>query len=150
MARKTGIKAWLITWEGAGDHVEVGERIAAILNSRWSSDRVASYMQFVHDQAEFTLREYIGYLNRPSARPYKSDPGGFASPYLHCGHNPHLVARPVSGLRLEEDPNEETETIFWTEPTHRRIDPNTLEVLEERPGPKRSLKRPLGAPIGGR
>ena len=110
---------------------------------------MTSYIQFIHDRTALTVREHMGYLNRPNARPYRPARGGPGSPYLHCGHNPYLEARIVSGLRLEEDAENETETLYWTEPPVRRIDPDTLEVLEERPGRQCSLERPLGAPIGG-
>ena len=149
MARKRGIRAWLITWKRAGDHVEIRDPLAAILNPRWSGDRVASYMQFIHDRTALTVQEHLYFLNRPRARPYQPAHGGPGSPYLQCGHNPFLEARLVSGLRLEQDVENETETLLWIEPTVRRIDPNSREVIEERPGRQNSLERPLGDPIGG-
>lgn len=43
-----GIRAWLITWEWFGDHAEPDRKVVAVLNPRWSGNRVKEHVEILH------------------------------------------------------------------------------------------------------
>jgi hypothetical protein len=120
--RQSGRKAWLVTWESAGDHgweaLTVSEaerihRVAAILSPRLSVPRVADMVTLLYARAAYTLREQAHYATTRGHKPYpaRQDPWWA---YVTCGHNPWLYARVVSNLRPETD--DPRSVLIWDEP----------------------------------
>jgi hypothetical protein len=58
---KKGIKAWLVKWEWAGDHAKPEREIAAILNPRWSPERVRKYVELIYVNSCYSIAERIAY-----------------------------------------------------------------------------------------
>jgi hypothetical protein len=54
--RKRGITAWLVTWEHIGDHAKPLTSIAAVLNPRWSSERVREIVELVYVNSQYSPR----------------------------------------------------------------------------------------------
>src|SRR6266498_810491 len=94
------MKAWLITWDWAGDSAALADRIAAILPWQWSDDRVTKHVEVLYALANSTVEELADYAKRPSNNPYRPKRDG---PYITCGHNPYLVARVVTDLNVKRD-----------------------------------------------
>jgi hypothetical protein len=107
------MKAWLVTWEAAGDAAEVAEKIAAIISARRSSKYVAACMTFPHGLTHYYPDELLEYARQPSRNPY---PAASAGPWLQCGHNPFLYGRIVSKIEARPDRKTGFETIPWVEP----------------------------------
>src|SRR5206468_1342768 len=56
-AQRYGITAWLVTWEHDGDHAVPPSRIAAILSSRWSPERVRDEVELIYVNSHLSLAE---------------------------------------------------------------------------------------------
>lgn len=118
------MKAWLVTWEWAGDHAKVSEPVAAILNSRTSPDRVREIVEFLYANASYTLSERLACAKNKRNNPY---PARFASidgfPWqgqITCGHNPFLFARLVEGISVQDDGTPEGRLV-WKEVSLQQI-----------------------------
>lgn len=108
------MKAWLITWEGAGKRAEPLDRVAGILNPLWRAQRVADIVEFLYARACYDLDEMAHrYAKVRCSNPYPAKIRRWD--VIECGHNPHLQARKVKDLDVEFDPETELETITWTE-----------------------------------
>ncbi len=108
------MKAWLITWDWMGDAAAVADEVAAILNPRYSGQRVASIVEFLYAKRNSTASELAAYAGRAARNPYRSErhfSGG-----ITCGHNPWLHARIVHDLSVSTIVETGIETITWTEP----------------------------------
>jgi hypothetical protein len=110
--------AWLVTWEWEGAHAKPERRIAAILNPRWSPDRVRKYVELIYVNSCYSHSERIAYAKNRSFNQY---PAEFVSvngvPWegeIICGHNPWLFARLVDNLAATGEPDDE-EGVVWTE-----------------------------------
>ena len=117
MARK-GIVAWLITWQSAGDHVVVDQKVASILNPRLSGGEVRKRVEQLYADSKYSPYERLEYVKKPGENPY---PAEFVSlrrvrfeGRITCGHNPYLLARKVNELRVVTD-EEGRETLEWKE-----------------------------------
>ena len=108
------MKAWLATWEWTGDAAAVADKIAAILNGRWSQDRVTIIVEFLYASCTSNTLELAAYAKRPANNPYRAEQD-FNS-QITCGSNPWLHARLVQDLMVSTDPETGIETITWTEP----------------------------------
>jgi hypothetical protein len=103
------VKAWLVTWEWCGDHAKGQQKVAAILNPRFSGRRVREFVEalYINDADTFTLSERLALALDRSKNPYQAQFGRIDGvPWegrIYCGHNPFLFARLVDGLILERD-----------------------------------------------
>jgi len=118
LAHERGMSAWLLTWGcGPGRQRPARERIAAILNPRWSSDRIQRIVEVLHNTKNYTLSEQAGCANNYAFNPYPAEfvrnDGVRQLGYITCGHNPWLLARLVTDLRIVGSPR--GEAVTWTE-----------------------------------
>jgi hypothetical protein len=114
-----GITAWLVTWEWVGDHAKPERKIAAILNPRWSPDRVREYVEFIYANSYYSISERIDYAKNRSFNPYPAEfmrvRGGVQwQGQIICGHNPWLFARLVDNLVATGESDDE-DKVVWTE-----------------------------------
>lgn len=99
------MKAWLVTWEWAGDHAKVKNPIAAILNPRLSPARVREIVELIFVNESYSFSERVSYANNKKFNVYPAEYDTFkGANYLnriYCGRNPHLFARQVDDIRVE-------------------------------------------------
>lgn len=105
------IKAWLITWEWAGAAAEVADRIAGIL--RATHRNVPGLVEFLYSRSLSSAAELAAEAAKFGHVPYTARSDG---PYIHCGHNPSLVARLVSDLTVSVRDADRFELVEWLEP----------------------------------
>jgi hypothetical protein len=108
-AKKTDAEAksaWLVTWEGTSS--VPGDPIAAILNYRRSANSVRDFVELLYASLTYSPQEKLLLAKDPKTNPYPATKTHFQ--HIHCGHNPHLHARLVSGLKVIDG------TPTWTEP----------------------------------
>jgi hypothetical protein len=117
VAHERGMSAWLVTWNGTGPQKPARDRIAAILNPRWSSERVRRIVEVLHNVTNYSLGEQAGYANNYAfnAHPakYERVDGVQHLGFITCGHNPYLFARLVPDLKIQG--RREQEVVTWTE-----------------------------------
>lgn len=106
--RPKGITAWLVTWEHSGAHATPPRRVAAILNRRWSPDRVRETVELIYVMTQYSPAEQIAYAKDRSFNPYPAEfERVFGGPIwdgrIFCGHNPWLYARRVDNLIASSD-----------------------------------------------
>jgi hypothetical protein len=115
---KKGITAWLITWEWMGDHAKAEQKIAAILNPRWSSKRVREYVESIYVDSHYSIAERIAYAKTRSFNPYPAEfvrvSGVAWEGQITCGHNPWLFARLVSNLAAAGE-SDGHNGVIWSE-----------------------------------
>jgi hypothetical protein len=116
---------WLVTWHwgvGEDDKHTDKERVAAILNPRYSGERVRQFVELLYVNKVYTLSQRMDWAQR--RKPYLARFGGVDGVVcdfqIFCGHNPHLFARQVDDFRIEIDANGE-EKPTWTERASRDI-----------------------------
>lgn len=128
-----GRKAWLITWDWAGEHAAVPERevVVAILRPQTSPDTVKRIVELLYASHEYEPADKLAALTH---NPYPAEfstvsveqktSGGEVIrqtvPYtgqIHCGHNPFLYARLVDNLR-PTDPADSGVGLAWKERPH--------------------------------
>jgi hypothetical protein len=97
---------WLVTWEGTSG--VPGDPIAAILNHRRAASWVRDFVELLYAAATYSPQEKLRFAKNPKTNPYRATMTLFQ--HIHCGHNPHLHARLVSGLSVTEG------TPTWIEP----------------------------------
>jgi hypothetical protein len=120
MRRRRGISAWLVTWEAMseGSAAKVQQRIAAILNPRWSDRRVEELVELLYANATYSLDERIALVRGTWKNPYPVRYGTLNGvPWtgrMVCGHNPFLEARLVDDLRVVVN-DDGTERPVWKE-----------------------------------
>lgn len=106
---------WLITWE---PNFKDSKKIATILNSRTSSEKVKDILEQLYVNSEYSLSERLLYAKSKKNNPY---PVRFdildEIPWwgkMSCGNNPYLYARKVKNLRLKIN-GDENEYLEWQE-----------------------------------
>lgn len=108
--------AWLILWEGSGEHARLENPLVDIISRHKGVLYIKEYVQRIHDLNCLTLME------RAPAQRYSRpiSPGYIAQVQhgchgitIHCGHNPFLVAKPVRNLVITYDSNTDKETATW-------------------------------------
>jgi len=106
--------AWLITWEGTNPR----ERLAAVLHWRTNEKCVAAIVELLYALQSASVEELVEHARKPMSNPYRvtDDENGF-----YCGYNPHLYARMVSKLKVEQNATTGVETISWTERRKYRL-----------------------------
>jgi hypothetical protein len=110
--RARGRKAWLVTWEWAGNHAKVPDEdvVAAVLRPQVGSETVRRLVEFLYAQREYAPEDKLAALDH---NPYPAmfgrcrfiDSDGTvrsvaSAGEVVCGHNPWLRARLVDNLRM--------------------------------------------------
>jgi hypothetical protein len=125
------VKAWLVTWEGDGERakVKIKNRIAAILNSRTSAERVRELVEFIYVNEWYSVSERLAYAKSRRGTPY---PAQFTSisgvqweGQIFCGDNPFLFARIVEDIHVEDAATSEGK-LLW-----RERSPDEIKRIEE-------------------
>ena len=105
---KQGRKAWLVTWEHAGDHAQPTRRIAAVLRPQLTGRRVRDLVACLYAASEYSPADMLRALD-PKFDPYParfdSINGVTFEGIIICGHNPFLLARLVDDLAVGHDGN---------------------------------------------
>ncbi len=114
-----GVTAWLVTWEHMGDHAKLPpRRIAAVLNHRWSPQRVREMVEILYVNARYTSAERIAYAKFPKrCAPQVIVDQIHEVPWperMWCGENPWLYVRLVDNLWTPDDFSDETQVV-WIE-----------------------------------
>jgi hypothetical protein len=137
MTTLKGRRAWLVTWESVGPRATVDQPIAAVLSIQTGAESVRVFVERLYASHHFTGAEMLEALPPKGHNPYRArygsvqvEQGGFAQavPFtgqVVCGHNPHLYARQVAGLRVGVGTYDDgSPRLAWTEPQH----PGTLHM----------------------
>lgn len=92
------------------------ERIAAILNPRTGSGRVAEIVELLYANATYSLDERLDVVRSRGNNPYRVEwariNGVRWTGEMICGHNPYLEAYLVDELRVEVN-GEGQERLRW-------------------------------------
>ncbi|MEK6374508.1 MAG: hypothetical protein AABO58_17625 [Acidobacteriota bacterium] len=118
-AASKGVSAWLITWVPFGEENDPSrQEVAAILNYRFSAERVRQIVDVLHQNRLYTVGEKLRFMSTPQANPYPAEfepvaGGGRWQGHIWCGHEPQLFARLVTDLRVTGSPP--NEAITWKE-----------------------------------
>jgi hypothetical protein len=122
------MRAWLITWEGSGNHNKLKNPIAAILSWRYSPERVRQLVEQIYINQTSTVDEQMIYAKNKKRNPYPAYydtyEGANVTWQIYCGPNPYLHARLVEELCLERDENKR-EKLNWKEsprPKSKKLD----------------------------
>lgn len=115
-------KAWLVTWEWVGKHAEREDKVATILNYRFSGKTVAEYMERLYVDSEYSPSDRVAYVKSRKNNPYPAkfdtlEVGGNRVTWegrIYCGHNPYLYGRLVQNIHVEVDLNG-NELLEWDE-----------------------------------
>jgi len=108
-AKRTDVEAksaWLVTWDGTSDIPD--DPIAAILDYRLSANSVKKFVELLYASLSYSPKEKLRLAKDPKTNPYPATKTLFQQ--IHCGDNPHLHARLVSGLKATDG------KLTWTEP----------------------------------
>ena len=113
-----GRKAWLVTWEWAGDHAKRADKVAAILSPRLGGEHVRELVEFLYILDTASLSEKLSWAVSRDRNPYPAKFGTLNGVTwegeILCGHNPWLLARLVDDLIVERD-QEGKERATWKE-----------------------------------
>lgn len=117
----TGRKAWLVTWDWAGEHAAVPEKdvVAAVLRPQTGPGMVKRIVEVLYAAREYYPTDKLDALmENPyparfgTVRVEQPRPNGEVLvqhvPYegqISCGHNPFLYARLVDNLRAKDRDN---------------------------------------------
>jgi glycosidase len=99
------MRAWLITWEGTSNKVELKNPVVAILSWRYSPERVRRLVEQMYINHTSTISEQMNYARSKKRNPYQAYYNENITWQIYCGHNPHLHAQLVESLCLETDAN---------------------------------------------
>ncbi len=109
---------WLVTWEWAGEHAKVENKIAAVLNYRFSEERVRKIAELLYANESYTLRMRLACAKNKKNNPYpaafNSKGGVPMTSWIICGHNPYIYARRVDDLHIDVNEKGE-EFLVWKE-----------------------------------
>lgn len=133
--------AWLITWEWAGEHAKVENKVVAILDFRYSHNKIGRFLEWIYIGSRFALYEQIAYAKNRKYNPYRleycvielraSKESGLPSsiPYtdrMIFGNNPWLYARIVYDLQGYID-EQGRNYLKWKERVHLYIKNGKIE-----------------------
>lgn len=139
---KKGIRAWLITWKWFGDENAIADKVIAVLNPRWTRERVAPIVDAIYAMCSYSIEEMVMFTRRPERTPYRSE---VSNGVIICGHNPWLEARKVSDLIVDVDEKSGLETIKWNLlPRYEIIDGDIRQVRGV--VPEQFSRRIVGSP----
>jgi len=146
------MKVWLVTWEWDGDSTRVVDRVAAVLDNRYSSQSVARFVEFLYARATSNVKELLHYARHRKNNPYQAKIGITINDISHgdrivCGANPYLYARFASNFSVNDDVSNELEIVSWTEPDSYKFtkDGNHIEIAQK--GEKVNTKRCVSGPL---
>ena len=145
MAR--GQSAWLVTWEWAGPHAAVEDRIAAILRPRLSERIVGEIVECLYARHAYHLSEMAAWARRPAENPY---PAQWYEGHCFCGGNPSLHAKRVRNLVIVEHPQSGLETVSWVSPPRYRLDEATDRLVVARGEMPASITRTITGRLSDR
>ena len=140
-------KAWLLTWEWAGEHASVEDQIAGILRPRLSREKVGEILESMYAIHAYSVSELAYYSRQPKENPYKAK---WENYHCYCGHNPSLHANYVHKLNIIEDPETGLETIEWVLPPLYKINRSPSERELVRGELKKSVPRTITGPLSDR
>ena len=103
---KQGRKAWLVTWEWAGEHARRPRKIAAVMRPQFSGERVRELVEFLYaaEYAPFEQLEVaLGLRSNPYPATFGTLQGVTWLGEVNCGDNPYLRARKVDDLIIPVD-----------------------------------------------
>ncbi len=69
--RATLKRAWLLTWEWAGEHAEMKDKFAAIISSRYNDGTVKQILEQYYVRGFLSLHEQFAYAKSKKHCPYK-------------------------------------------------------------------------------
>ena len=98
--------AWVVTWVGSNTHKLTP---VANLDHRKNARTVAAAVELLYAAEYYNGQEMLRYAKSPKDTPYRAKIS--VSQRVTCGHNPLLLARKVTNLKVEP-----TGKITWTEP----------------------------------
>ena len=113
MAKRKGIKAWLITWEHAPNRSP--GRIAAVLDPRLTDGTIQRYVEVIFAAGQ-RVEDQISFVRRRTM-PYGATQNRGV---IQCGQNPFVCARLVDNLRMEMDDNGNFAPMWDERPPRRR------------------------------
>ena len=126
------MRAWLVTWEWMSESGEVADRIATILPSQWSPDRVRDIVEQLYALSISNVEELAALARRPKNNPYPARAESNHADMLVCGSHPWLYARKVSDLKVERT-EAGFERVSWIEPDRYRLrsDESGIELAQK-------------------
>ena len=96
--------AWLITWNWSGNHEQLENPIAAILDYRLPAEEVREIVELLFLNRYASLSERLAYARDRKNNPYPAEfetiDGIPVNTGMTCGHNPWLYARIVDNIIL--------------------------------------------------
>lgn len=119
------MKAWLVRWVSTNDG---NGPIATILSARLGAESVRCRVEQLHTDLTAFIQEKLDYshYSRPVTPPYRAQIGTrWGSSFVHCGHNPSLMAYQVKDLRIESG-KDGRDVLHWVDGSQQEkyvIDP---------------------------
>ena len=109
--------AWMVTWEGIGEHVEIPKKVAAIINYRKSAEYVREFIEQLYVYENAIDLEMADYAKDKKSNPYPArfemKQGLEWTGRIECGINPFLYARRVDNVRSVTHDGDDS--IAWDE-----------------------------------
>ena len=104
-------KAWLLVWIWSGPHAALEDEVAAILPSRWRTDRVEQAMWLLFQLREHNLAGLADVARNARNGTYQAQ---WHNGVAHMGGSPSLSAFQVQDLEVATDPASGLETLRYT------------------------------------
>jgi hypothetical protein len=111
------MNVWLITWEGTGDLVAEENKIACVLNSRYSDSNVEKVVDILYQRTIFDVHDMTYYVYRKNARLKRFKKITSRLGHIEYEMNPWLYARQVKEFRAVYDTKNNSENVTWVENT---------------------------------
>jgi len=131
-------RAWLITWDWAGDHAEVKDRFVAVLDYRYSSETVRQFVEWVYASRWLSFYEQLAFAKHRNSNPYRAQFGTIETRgeaelpprvrypgQITCGANPWLWARLVHNLEAWVDQSG-SEHLTWRQRLYTTLENGEL------------------------
>ena len=114
MPENSGDRAWLVTWEYAGQD---NRSVELVLPDELPVEQVNWLVQELYlAKTASEAEKHDSGLYRRVAYPAEISKTKRDNDHIVCGHNPYLLARRVEGVSLQADEDEEgTEYLVWAE-----------------------------------
>lgn len=119
MPKSRGIKAWLVTWEHSGAHAKPRRRIAMVINSRRTPERVREIVELLYINETASPGELVLWAagkHNPFPARFGEVEGVAYEGEITCGRNPYLRARRVEGLHFVGEGGSEDQ-VKWVDNT---------------------------------
>jgi hypothetical protein len=107
--------AWLIQWDGQGDHARKKSYVD-VVSARKSAADVRDYVQRLYNLNCLSMQERMQeetFKKADRRIPATVTQTSTGSDVIHCGHNPWLEARKVRNLIVETDENGAIQSINY-------------------------------------